>query len=234
MVEHCLECQGVSCFSSVSQGPWSVTVVFSEISGSNNSTLPPWWRNFSRTSLWRFLVACTPSSESQVPFPSLNFSSPSRLGQIDAAATSRWEISGRRRGPRPPQSPSSGGFRSSFSPLIFAGRRSCQLCALVRLETHLPSWINVRSLLHFQIRLCPSVSMDSNRVSPSHFSFKLQVQTLLEEFELLSVAEQDVARLQESARRRLLLALYLIRDPGMCVPSESASGAFGGRPDSRP
>nr|APA16598.1 ATP-binding cassette sub-family G member 5 [Toxocara canis] len=86
------------------------------------------------------------------------------------------------------------------------------LCAYVSFEQRLLPCLTVKSMLNFyaNLTICGLDSKDKEE----------RILSLMQEFELLSCGHERIQSLEESARRRLIVCMYLLRDPILVLLDE--------------
>uniref|UniRef100_A0A9J2PKP3 ABC transporter domain-containing protein n=1 Tax=Ascaris lumbricoides TaxID=6252 RepID=A0A9J2PKP3_ASCLU len=86
------------------------------------------------------------------------------------------------------------------------------LCAKVSFEQRLLPSLTVKSLLNFYANLTISGLQSKDKEE--------RILSLMQEFEILSYGHERIENLNESIRRRLILCMYLLRDPIMVLLDE--------------
>uniref|UniRef100_A0A915B540 ABC transporter domain-containing protein n=6 Tax=Parascaris univalens TaxID=6257 RepID=A0A915B540_PARUN len=86
------------------------------------------------------------------------------------------------------------------------------LCAKISFEQPLLPSLTVKSLLNFYANLTISGLQSKDKEE--------RILSLLQEFELLAYGHERIEKLNESIRRRIILCMYLLRDPIMILLDE--------------
>lgn len=90
--------------------------------------------------------------------------------------------------------------------LYILGERFSTLCEYVDFKTQLFPSLTVEQSLHYHARLALNCKSDT---------VNYRVFTLMQQFDLGPIADRTLASLREADRRRLLIAMHLVKDPGL-------------------
>jgi ABC-type multidrug transport system ATPase subunit len=88
--------------------------------------------------------------------------------------------------------------------LVVVEDRFARLCEFVNFEMQPPEFLTVEQSIRYHAQL----SLNCNAEAITH-----RASTLMQQFDLVPYAQRLIGVLTESARRRLILVLHLIKDP---------------------
>uniref|UniRef100_A0A914QJM2 ABC transporter domain-containing protein n=1 Tax=Panagrolaimus davidi TaxID=227884 RepID=A0A914QJM2_9BILA len=94
-------------------------------------------------------------------------------------------------------------------------KRFSALCEYVDFKTQLLPSLTVEQILHYHARLALNCKDDT---------VNYRVFTLMQQFDLGPIADRNLASLREADRRRLLIAMHLIKDPVLIVMDDPIKG----------
>uniref|UniRef100_A0AC34GEJ4 ABC transporter domain-containing protein n=1 Tax=Panagrolaimus sp. ES5 TaxID=591445 RepID=A0AC34GEJ4_9BILA len=89
------------------------------------------------------------------------------------------------------------------------------LCEYVDFKTQLLPSLSVEQILHYHARLALNCKADT---------VNYRVFTLMQQFDLGPIADRTLASLREADRRRLLIAMHLVKDPVLIIIDDPIKG----------
>uniref|UniRef100_A0A914XWS3 ABC transporter domain-containing protein n=1 Tax=Panagrolaimus superbus TaxID=310955 RepID=A0A914XWS3_9BILA len=98
---------------------------------------------------------------------------------------------------------------------LHVSKRFSTLCEYVDFKTQLLPSLTVEQLLHYHARLALNCKSDT---------VNYRVFTLMQQFDLGPIADRTLASLREADRRRLLIAMHLVKDPVLIVIDDPIKG----------
>ncbi|CAD6190171.1 unnamed protein product [Caenorhabditis auriculariae] len=89
---------------------------------------------------------------------------------------------------------------------LLTRKRFSQICSLVDFRTNYPGGLTIRQMLYFQAKFFLSVNSNVLEI-------ETRLMQLMISFDIVGYADEKFERLTESARRRVLVAMELAKDP---------------------